>query len=192
MVTLNSRGTTYPYYSLRFPWQWGSSDAVLAWQQQQERAPQVQQLLSELKSPEQIISRLKKRIAEKPNEVQGWFLLGRLYMSQNRFIEAAAAFVKAEQLQPNDPTILFQHAEAEFYQQNQLTPPVENLLQRVLQQIPDHPGAINLLALHAYQTQHYAKAIQLWRRLLAFYPPDSEDNKMLLMAIERAKSKIGQ
>ncbi len=46
----------------------------------------------------QLISELQTHLQIDPNSSRGWYLLGKLYLSQGRVAEANAAFAKAETL----------------------------------------------------------------------------------------------
>lgn len=46
----------------------------------------------------QLITELQAHLQVDPNSSKGWYLLGKLYLSQNRITEANAAFAKAEAL----------------------------------------------------------------------------------------------
>jgi len=47
----------------------------------------------------QLITELQTHLQADPNSSKGWYLLGKLYLSQNRIHEANAAFAKAQALE---------------------------------------------------------------------------------------------
>lgn len=49
----------------------------------------------------QLITEIQAHLQIDPNSSKGWYLLGKLYASQNRIAEANAAFAKAEELKKN-------------------------------------------------------------------------------------------
>jgi cytochrome c-type biogenesis protein CcmH len=61
---------------------------------------------------EQIVGRLAARLREKPDDPEGWYLLGRSYYVMGRFAESAAAFEKAVKLQVEDATLYADYADA--------------------------------------------------------------------------------
>ncbi len=104
-------GITYILY-----WHLGSYKQVLALTEAKQTALQAQRLPLELGSPEQLIVMLKQHLAQDPTSARGWFLLGKLYVSQRDFLQATQAFAKANELQPHDPVILFQYAQAQYFE----------------------------------------------------------------------------
>lgn len=74
--------------------------------------------LAQMKSPEQVIEQLKARLQQEPNSAEGWYLLGRLYLSQQRYLEAQRAFAKAATLAPNNPVILNNYALSNYLNHN--------------------------------------------------------------------------
>ena len=82
-------------------WHWGG---WFAWQQEktkQARAEQVQALIKQFKTPEALIQKLKQQLSDAPESARGWYLLGRLYSSQNDWKSARLAFQHATRLKPH-------------------------------------------------------------------------------------------
>lgn len=74
--------------------------------------------VEQMKSPEQVIEKLKQRLQQEPKSSEGWYLLGRLYLSQGQNQKAQAAFAKALELAPNNPIILNNYAVANYLNHN--------------------------------------------------------------------------
>lgn len=164
---------------------WGHSQQLAAKYVQQQQANALRQQLG---SPAQVIARLKQHLQAEPNSAQGWFLLGKLYFSQQQFAEAAEAYAQLNQLQPNNPEFLVQYAQALYFSnQHRLSPKIKTLLQHVLRLQANHPLAINLLAIDAYRQAHYQQAIHYWQQLLVQYPPNSDDYQAIATAIDNAQ-----
>ncbi len=70
--------------------------------------------IEQMKSPQQIIGKLKERLKQEPESSEGWYLLGRLYLSQQQYLEAEQAFTKALALAPTNPIILNNYAVAKY------------------------------------------------------------------------------
>jgi cytochrome c-type biogenesis protein CcmH len=49
----------------------------------------------------QLISEIQTHLKADPTSYEGWYLLGKLYLSQNRIQEANNAFAKAQALEKN-------------------------------------------------------------------------------------------
>jgi len=152
-----------------------------------------QQLLDELQTPTAVIARLQQQLQKTPNSAEGWYLLGRLYFSMRQYHAATASFARAYGLKKQDDAIAIQYAEALFFaNQKQVTSQIDQLLQQVLHHHANNESAINLLALIAYQQQHYQQAIHYWEQLLPLHSPRSEDGQALLGAIADAEQKLAQ
>jgi len=76
--------------------QWGG---LLPWRahlQAEAQQVRVQALLASIKSPEDLINKLKDHLARHPESARGWMLLGKLYASLQRWQEANEAFERAK------------------------------------------------------------------------------------------------
>ena len=149
----------------------------------------VKQMLNH--SPREIMDQLKTRLQQDPNQPQGWYLLGNLYLGMKRYPEAVQALSKANQLQGGIAKIQLALAEALFFaNRHQLNAQSKQLIQEVLKEEPDNINAINLLALDAYHAKRYPQAIGYWEKLLPRFPENSESHQMLLQLIANAKKKM--
>lgn len=174
-----------PLTSVSLYWFLGQSKQVAAWYAQQQHAAKLRQ---ELGSPDQVIARLKQHLQAEPASKQGWYLLGRLYFSQQQFAQAAKAYARLSALEPDNPDFLVQYAQALYFaDKHYMSAKTVKLLQRVLTLDAENSLAINLLAINAYRQAKYAQAIQYWQQLLNHYPPDSDDYQALATAIENAR-----
>ncbi len=146
-----------------------------------------QALLME-RDPQRIIARLRDRVQQHPDSAQGWFLLGKLYLSSGQWTLADDALAKAYRLRPAHTDTQLYYAQTLFFlSKGQLHTQAQRLLAEVLAQQPDNPLAIHLLAADAYQRGRYAQAIAYWERVLALYAPESEEGKALLQLIAKAQ-----
>lgn len=80
------------------------------WLTQGREHYQLREKLEQLGGIDGVITRIQSKLAEKPTDAQGWFILGKLYLATQRNNEAFAAFAKAYSLQPNQAEI------ADYYQ----------------------------------------------------------------------------
>ena len=139
--------------------------------------------------PAAIIKRMREHLRVRPSG-EGWFLLGKLYLHQGQLPLAQQALAEANKLRPQHMQTQLLYAQSLFFQQRKLNGQAHALLTQVLKQQPDHPVAINFLAMDAYQQQHYAQAVSYWEKLLPLYAADSADGKMLLKAIAKAQRRL--
>jgi len=134
------------------------------------------------------IQKLADRLKQNPNDVQGWTMLARSYMMQERFSDAASAYEKLTALNANDADAWADYAEALALANDQkLAGKPTEALNRALKIDPKNQKALNLAGSAAYQAKDYAKAIDYWQQLLKLLPAGSEDLKMVTEQISRTK-----
>lgn len=177
-------------FSLVFYWHYGNNLKLRNWQRQKHTAIAVQQLRAELGSPQRVIAALQQHLKQNPQSAHGWYLLGRLYLTQHEFQKATQAFEKAYMLQPNDPETIFQYAQALYLVHHSLRGKPTQLLKQLQQLQPDNDMVINLLAVAAFDQKKYQQAIQYWEQLLPRYSADSADGQAILSAIARAQTAL--
>lgn len=172
-------------------WRWGAWPEWKNYIQQQAKQQQVQALLQSVKSPQELIDKLKSRLEKQPDSARGWYLLGRLYASQGLWSEAKDAYGKAYQLQPEHEQITVNYAQS-LWQLNhqQFDDNIRTLFQSVLNINRDQPDALAMLAMDAYKGHAYQQAIDYWQRLLKIAPPQSEEAQAIRKAIAQAQHKL--
>jgi cytochrome c-type biogenesis protein CcmH len=142
-------------------------------------------------SPQQIAAntdKLAERLKQNPNDPQGWRMLGRSYLMQEKFSDAASAFQKLTELSPNDADAWADYAEATAIANGQnLTGKPTEAINRALQINPQHQKSLDLAGTAAYQSGDYQKAIDYWERLLKVLPPGSQGLRMVTEQITKAK-----
>src|SRR5215472_585006 len=142
-------------------------------------------------SDEQIAANIQKladRLKQNPNDVQGWTMLARSYMMQERFTDAAAAYEKLTALNANNADTWADYAEALALanDQNLAGKPTE-ALNRALKIDPKHQKALDLAGSAAFQAQDYQRAIDYWQQLLKLLPAGSEELRAVTEQISKAK-----
>lgn len=189
-IALLILGCGLPLLAITGYLQWGDSQGLKLALNSREQVATVQKLRVQLQTPSQVIKALQERLKQDPNSAQGWFLLGRIYVSLGAFKEAVRAFAQAEKLDSNNPDILFQYAQALYFYQHSLKGKPAELLNKLLQIKPQNDLAINLLAIAAYEEGNYQQAIDYWEKILPNYTTDSSDGQALLTAIAKAQTAL--
>ncbi|MCP0914673.1 MULTISPECIES: tetratricopeptide repeat protein [Legionella] len=182
LVPVLSVAAVFAYYH------WGSWFELQDYKQQIIKQQQAQALLSKIRSPQELIAKLKAKLDENPSGARGWYLLGRLYASQGQWKDARESFAQAFALEPNDEQITVNYAQS-LWQENQrhFNEPIRGLVNRLLQINPNQPDALAMLAMNAFMSHDYPLAIRYWRQLLTVVPPDSDDAKAIKQAIAKAE-----
>jgi cytochrome c-type biogenesis protein CcmH len=123
---------------------------------------------------ETLIARLEARVKATPEQVEGWRLLGRSYMSLGRFEAAAARYREAMERRPEDPVIASEYGEALVLAANGIvTPPARDAFERTLARDPKQVKARYYLGLARLQGGEPRAALRLWRELAASAADDA-------------------
>jgi cytochrome c-type biogenesis protein CcmH len=138
------------------------------------------------------IDKLAQRLAQNPNDAQGWAMLARSYLMMERYAEAADAFTHVTTLNPNDADAWADYAEAQAManDQNLIGKPTD-AVNRALQIDPKHEKALDLAGSAAFQAGDYQKAISYWQKLLGLLPAGSPELKTISEQIAKAKQLAG-
>ncbi|STX28396.1 cytochrome c type biogenesis protein CcmH [Legionella beliardensis] len=171
-------------------YQWGAYPAWRQYKHNEMAEFRAKTLLDNIKSPQELIKTLKSHLDDTPASARGWYLLGRLYVSQGDWLSGRDAFAKSYQLNPKDELIVINYATS-LWQLNQqhFNEDIRALFEGLLRQIPNQPDALAMLALDAYENQNYGLAINYWQQLLKFAPPESDEASSLRKAIAKAHAK---
>jgi cytochrome c-type biogenesis protein CcmH len=139
-----------------------------------------------------MVERLAARLKEKPEDGEGWMMLGRAYSVLGRFPEAARAYANAVERKPNDAQLLADYADAVAMAQGQrLEGEPEKIIARALEVDPDNVKALALKGTVSFGKKDYADAVKHWERILKVVPPDSEVASSVASSINEAKSLAG-
>lgn len=119
------------------------------------------------------VAQLERRLAEEPASVEGWVLLGRSRMAQERWVDARDAFAKAVALLPDDPDLLVEYADAQMRaaEDGRFPADATAILERVVAANPQHQRALFYLGAQRFQSGQPAEAAALWERLLPLVEP---------------------
>jgi cytochrome c-type biogenesis protein CcmH len=123
---------------------------------------------------------LQASLAEHPEDVRGWQLLGRTYLATNQFSKAAEALGRAYTLDDRDPDVILDYAEALATSQGRrLQGAPLKLIHRALELAPQHPKALWLAAVSALQTNQDEEAKTYLEQLASQLPPGSNEERMV-------------
>lgn len=140
-----------------------------------------------------MVAKLEKRLAEQPNDAEGWARLARSYVVLERKDKALAAYAKANNLAPDNTVVLAEYAWLVFNENpGVITEQVQTLYNRLAKLEPAHPDALWFLGFSAYQEGNYRKAIGLWEQLLKLLPAEDPGRQHLQKAIASARDKTAR
>ena len=124
---------------------------------------------------EQAVARLAGRLQAQPADLEGWMVLARSYEALHRYHDAVLAYRKAIELAPGQPQLLADYADAlGSARQGDLGGPVQEAIDAALAVDPQHPKALALAGMAAYQRGDVAQARARWEAVRGLLPPDSE------------------
>ena len=124
---------------------------------------------------EGMVERLAARMKEKPDDAEGWAMLGRSYAVLDRYAEAAVAYASAVKRSEPDAQLLADYADAlAMAQGRNLKGEPERLIAQALKVDPQNVKALLLAGTVAFQDKKFKDAIAYWERILAVVPPDSD------------------
>lgn len=143
-------------------------------------------------SMEEMIEKLAARMKQEPDNAEGWFMLGRSYMSLNRYKDAVDALEKTNQLVPNNPTVMLRYADAlTMLSGGKISGKPFQLIKQAVEIKPDDPTGLWLLGMGYDEQGEYAKAISYWSLLL----PLLKDEKSIMEVktlMQRARRMTGE
>jgi len=120
-----------------------------------------------------MVARLEDQLKKNPTDVAGWMMLGRSYVTTQRYALATNAYQQAYDLsqgQNVDATVGLAEALA-LTDQSSLRGRAALLLEQALKQQPNHPKALWYGGLAALQNENLPLARERFAALLALNPP---------------------
>lgn len=138
------------------------------------------------------IDALKAELEADPDNVEGWFMLARTYLTLERFQLAVDTFEKLTSMVGEHPQILSQQAQALYLLNNsRITPAVQNIVDRSLAIDPADPGTLGFLGIASFESGQYRTAIDYWNRALNSGNP-AVNREGLTSAIEQAQAELAK
>jgi cytochrome c-type biogenesis protein CcmH len=136
--------------------------------------------------------KLAERLKEKPDDADGWSMLGRSYSVLGRHAEALKAYQKASDLRKDDPTLLADLADSlAVNNNNDLSGEPMKLIERALKIDPKNLKAMYLAGTHAFNTKDYADAVKVWEKMVEISPPGNAFSQQVMPAIAEARKLAG-
>jgi cytochrome c-type biogenesis protein CcmH len=139
-----------------------------------------------------MVDGLAARLAEQPDDSEGWRMLARSYGVLGETAKAAEAAKQAAALLPDDPGAQIAYAEALLALESDdapLSAAAVDQLQRVVELDQDNPQALFWLGRAAAEQGDSGRARELWQRLLAQIPADAPQRAQLQALIDRLDSE---
>lgn len=145
---------------------------------------------SAMPSIEQMVEGLAQRLADNPEDAEGWMMLGRSYLVLDRLTDAREALDKAIALRPDNADTLANYAEViARMADNQLNGEPTKYLADALKVNPGHPKALWLSGIAAMQRNAAPEAVRHWQVLRETGALNAEESAQLDQMIVEAGGK---
>ena len=142
---------------------------------------------------ETALKELEGKLAQNPKDKESWLVLARSYTELERYADAAKAYDKLTQLEPNEAQLWAEFADVLAMASGQsLAGHPTLLLEKALKLDPNNPKALALAGSAAMGRGDYPAAISYWEGVLKQVPGDSEDAKMIASGIQQARNFLAQ
>lgn len=160
-----------------------------------QQSAQNQQPHSSQQPPmEEMVAQLQQRMAENPDDPEGWLILGRSLKTMQRYEEAEIALSNANRLMPGTPLVMVELAEVRLFRSGkpEITADTRQLIEAALSIDPQQQKALWLLGMAASQDGDEAYAVEVWQRLLTELDPASGAAQTVAQQVEIAQGRLGQ
>lgn len=122
-----------------------------------------------------LADQLRERLVESPDNAEGWAMLGRTYMSLERYEDAAWAFERlAQQVKgqtSREATAWGLAAQARFFaSRGAMTEQVTRAIANARELDSDEVNSLGLLGINAFEQENFEQAIGYWERIIEVAP----------------------
>ena len=140
-----------------------------------------------------MITGLRGRLTENPEDLEGWMLLARTLKATQRYQEAADALETANRISPDNPQIIVDLVEARIFltADGRMSDEMIAMLEQVLDRQPGMQKALWLMGMAASQAGDDAFAISYWESLLEQLEPGSSVAQSVQSQIDQAQARMG-
>ena len=134
---------------------------------------------------------LAKKLEAKPDNLQGWVMLGRTYRSLENYDKAIKAYDRALALSADDDLSLERVEVMAMQRQGNFDGEPWQVIRSILQKDPQNFGALLMAGSASYANGKLADALKYWQQARAPLTPDNPDVPGLDNAIGTVQQKLG-
>lgn len=136
-------------------------------------------------------SSLEQKLADNPDDLQGWLLLGRSYASMGQAEKSNQVFARAVQLAPDNPDILLDYAESVArLQGDSLVGKPEQSIDQALLLAPDSLRGRMLKGVALFQAGRAEDAQAVWHPLYLDNTLSQQEHELVGQLIEAAGGQL--
>ncbi len=139
-----------------------------------------------------MVRQLEQRLENEPDDLRGWHMLTRSYMTLGRYDDAIVAAEKLNALQPDEPAFIVMLIDARLMaNKGTFTSEIQQLIDRNLALSAGDAPTLWLAGMAAYKRQDYDKSREYWDRLLLQLDADSEVRLKVEQLLQQIESESG-
>lgn len=135
---------------------------------------------------------IEKRVAQRPDNIYYWILLGKRAVQQNDLSSAQYNYAQAIKASPEDSYLLAQYAEITFMlADSQFTDEVNRAIDKAFAIDSSNPTVLGLKGIQAFETEQWQLAITYWQEASRQMELGSATATALKAGIARAQRRLG-
>lgn len=138
---------------------------------------------------DKMVTGLAAKLAQEPDNLQGWAMLARSYKAMGRFDDAVNAYRRSGKLLDENADLLIDYADTLAASLGGFDAKVLDLIERALKLDPQNMQGLWLRGSAALAAQRYEQAIGDWDVLLKLLPPGSQEAGMVEANIAEARTR---
>ncbi|MDG2088047.1 MAG: c-type cytochrome biogenesis protein CcmI [Arenicellaceae bacterium] len=140
-----------------------------------------------------LLQDLEDKLANNPDDAEGWALLGRSYMSMQQFAQAHKAYSNLRRILGDQPTVLLQLADAEvMLNGGAFTENTKQYISVAYAAEPDNIQALWMAAMLDTQEGDLASAISKWEKLDTHLTGQPEQQGRIRNLLTQARTKLSE
>ena len=140
---------------------------------------------------EDLIKGLAAKLEQNPDNLAGWIMLGKSYLSLGQADNALYAYERAYALAPEHPEALLSYAQALVKTgRDGLTGRPAELIIKAYEQAPNDQNALWMMGLLSFERQEFAETVRYWEALAAQMQAGGPEAQQIAEYIAQARSRI--
>ena len=139
----------------------------------------------------QMAESLAQKLNDKPDNLQGWVMLGRTYRTLEKFDASVQAYDRALKLSADDDLKLERVEVLAMKSQGNFEGEPWTVIRDILQRDPQNYGALLMAGSASYSHEKYADALKYWQQARKPLAADNPDVPGLDEAIASVQQKLG-
>ncbi len=144
-------------------------------------------------SIEAMVAQLAARMEANPDDIEGWFMLGRSYQFLQRYEEAKAAYDRVLALGgASSPDFLATYADVlAMLNDRRIGEEAMAYIEQALSLDPNHVKALWLAGTAKFQQGDLQGTLAYWERLVQVLPPGTEDANLIRTNVNAIRAQLG-